>query len=90
MRLIVNIGINSMKYPVGTRIKYIKSCCKLGRNQEGIIVKIINDNPIIFVSACTCTSWYSTDDCAASVQTRWRHIEPIMLIGQQLQFEFMQ
>ena len=94
------IGTNSdlkKKYPVGTRIRYIKDSPYANRQAKediGKVGKIVGftryNYPIILLSGSTHVSQFSTKQRPASWSAGWCSIEVLSQKNQQLLFSFME
>jgi len=84
-----------MKYPIGTKIRYIFSppCKEFMRECDGKIGTLVGikyNSPLIFIPGALHISCYSTVSVPATVQCAWENIESIEPnIGEQLEFDFM-
>lgn len=85
----------SIKYPIGTFVKYLgendpNGAARKDIGKVGRIVKWHNGyDPVVFLQDSTHVSRYSTAEVAASWGCSWEALEILPQKGRQLLFNFM-
>lgn len=77
--------MTAKKYPVGTKIKYIEYCPKC-KGKTGKVVEMVGEKCYITLPQSLCFAFRYSNRMLCP----WNEIEPLVVKGQQLLFEFME
>ena len=87
--------VKTKTYSIGTKIKWVGpyrrgGCMNNDIGKTGVIVRIMDGFPIIYLPDSETVSCFSTTDIPATIQCCWFNIESIEpKVGEQLEFSFM-
>ena len=84
--------MTAKKYPIGTKIKFVanESMCYLAKQDNGKTGEIIGETSCGNAKIFLINSVKKNSSSEYTWNTGWENIEPVIVKGQQLMFDFME